>query len=228
MVLKDEYAWATKALTALSVALIFVYIVFWAVRGESMVQHMVSDVHSSLLALDDTTPKELLDVWYNPNEEQLALTDRPENTLGRTFFSVQDLFGSETVESDELVLPGTHQTMDAIASLQLLGLSSPSPVLGDEHGILYTFLWKQPVGLESEALRLWWNIVEIADKKDIQYNHLLGEKVVFINLPMYAQKQVLLLITFEKEHVWFVQIPYGVYYTAKSLLPKRFEAFYDL
>jgi hypothetical protein len=230
MIPKDEYAWATKALTALSVAFIFVYIVFWAVRGEALMT-VGSTSMEDLLAQNDTDilPNELLDVGDVSEAELAALTDRPQNAVGRTFYSVQDLFGGGAYsESNDLVLPGTHAVENTIASLELLGFTSPSPVLADERGILYTFLWKAPEGLESSVLRLWWNIVEIADKKDIQYHRLLGEKVTFVNLPMYTQKQVVLLITFEKEHTWFVQIPYGVYYTAKSLLPQRFGMLYDL
>lgn len=230
MTTQDEYAWATKALTVLSVALLFVYIVFWAVRGESLLEQTGTQHRDiSFVALEEEMiPGELLDVGEDTDGE-LTLTDRPENAPGRTFYSVQDLFGEGSpIASDQLVLPGTQKTNNIIASLELLGLTSPSPVLADDRGILYTFLWKEPAGLASAVLRLWWNIVEIADKKDIQVNHLLGEKVVFINLPMYAQKQVVMLVTFEREHVWFVQIPYSVYYTAKSLLPQRFGAFYDV
>ncbi len=230
MTTKDEYAWATKALTALSVALVFVYIVFWAVRGDSLLEKAVSNIANDPFVAfeEDILPDELLDVGEG-TDDALTLTDRPENAPGRTFYSVQDLFGGGSpIASDQLVLPGTQKTNTSIASLELLWLKSPSPVLADDRGILYTFLWKEPEGLASLVLRLWWNIVEIADKKDIQVNHLLGEKVVFINLPMYAQKQVVMLVTFEREHVWFIQIPYSVYYTAKSLLPQRFGAFYDV
>lgn len=211
----SEQAWASKALTMLSVALLLVYIVLWAVQWDELSQ---PDAAVAFL------PQELLDVGDEPSIE---LTDRPANSVGRTFFSVQDLFGEDApLASDDLVLPGTRQFGSAIAALELMGMSSPSPVLADERGILYTFLGNEPQALANSVLRLWWNIVEIGDKNDIHYHHLLGEKVQFVNLPMYAQKQVLLVVTFQKGHTWFIQVPYSAWYSAKPLLQQRFESLY--
>lgn len=69
----------------------------------------------------DILPNELLDVG-DPSDEGLAgLTDRPQNAVGRTFYSVQDLFGGGTYsESNDLVLPGTHVVENTIASLELI------------------------------------------------------------------------------------------------------------
>ncbi|HCB52002.1 TPA: hypothetical protein DEP21_05590 [Patescibacteria group bacterium] len=58
-------------------------------------------------------------------------------------------------------------------------------------------------------------------EQELMQNKLFGDKVVFINLPEYKDKKVIMLIYIDDE-VWFLQIDYTVYHTSKSHIKKTF------
>lgn len=80
----------------------------------------------------------------------------------------------------------------------------------------------------SKVEKLWWNSVEIKDKKVILDNYLTWDNVFFLNIPEYKNKRVLLVVYFEKKaDYWFIQIPYEKYYKSKPIL-RQFFSKYDL
>ncbi|HMS91450.1 MAG TPA: hypothetical protein PKC87_04475, partial [Candidatus Absconditabacterales bacterium] len=65
------------------------------------------------------------------------------------------------------------------------------------------------------------NLYTLTTEQDIIQNKLFGNKVVFINLPEYKDKQVLMLLYLD-DGIWLVQMEYSLYHKSKSYLKSLF------
>lgn len=80
--------------------------------------------------------------------------------------------------------------------------------------------------LSSIVNKIWWNTVEITNKKIILDNQLVGDKVFFVNLPEYKNQKVILLIEFKKDNnIWFLSFNTKDYYKSKSFLKSFFKSY---
>lgn len=73
----------------------------------------------------------------------------------------------------------------------------------------------------SIARALQGSIYTLATEQDILQNKLFGNKVAFINLPEYKDKQVLMLI-YLNDGIRLIQIEYNLYHKSKAHLKSLF------
>jgi hypothetical protein len=93
--------------------------------------------------------------------------------------------------------------------------------LKDNKNIYYIYLGNPVYDFDSLLRKLWWTTHTLATEQDILKNKLFGDKVVFLNLPEYKDKTVLLLITVNNE-MRLIQIDVKTYYKSKTYLQSLF------
>lgn len=80
--------------------------------------------------------------------------------------------------------------------------------------------------LSNTVNKIGWNTVEITNKKIILDNQLVGDRLIFINIPEYKNQKVILLIEFKKDNnIWFLSFDVKDYYRSKTFLKKFFESY---
>lgn len=107
-----------------------------------------------------------------------------------------------------------------LESLEKLGISYKY-ILEDKKWNYYVNLWKFDYDITSIARKLWWNIYTMNTESEILKNNLFWEKIVYVNLPEYKNKIVLMLVYINKK-IWLLQIDYNVYYKSKTYIKNLF------
>jgi hypothetical protein len=69
--------------------------------------------------------------------------------------------------------------------------------------------------------QLGGNVFTLATESEILENQLFGDKVSFINMQVFKDKLVLLVIEIEGK-TWLLQVPADKYHTSKSYLKSLF------
>ena len=93
--------------------------------------------------------------------------------------------------------------------------------LSDEQWTWFIYLGTPNYDFASIARALKGSLYTLTTEQDILQNKLFGTKVVFINLPEYKNKQVLMLIYMD-DGVRLVQIDYALYHKSKTYLKSLF------
>ncbi|MBU0626710.1 hypothetical protein KKG31_00455 [Patescibacteria group bacterium] len=58
-------------------------------------------------------------------------------------------------------------------------------------------------------------------EEELATNKLFGDKVVYINIPEYKEKIVLMLVYIDEE-LWLLQIDYKIYHSSKTYIKSLF------
>jgi len=170
------------------------------IQEESLIQEPSQDIENKL------------------QEEQGLLW--AETSGGKTFFSVQDLFSDVQVNEDGIVpLSWTflrEWNLRSLVDLELLW--EEKYVLKTIENAHFAYLWSFDNKSIPWIAWLWWNIVEINDKNNIQWHGLFWDRIRFINTERYkAFDKVLFIVFFDvTSDAWFVQMDHDHYYSAKS------------
>lgn len=85
----------------------------------------------------------------------------------------------------------------------------------------FIYLGTPSYDFASIARALDGNIYTIATEQEIIENKLFGTKIVFLNIPEYKDKQVIMFI-YTKDGIWLIQIEYNLYHTSKAYLKSLF------
>lgn len=123
-------------------------------------------------------------------------------------------------ESNVQMLSGAEMYFWVLESLELLGLT-PEYLLRDKKDMYYAFFKKEPIHVKKTVQQLNGNIYTIASEAELLKNQLFGKKVMYINLPEYKDKLVLMLVEVRGNYR-FLQIPYKDYHKSKSYLKSLF------
>ena len=175
------------------------------------------------------------DVAPTPTPPQLEIAsevnNQPQNTT-KTFYSFDDLFGEDMGQVEvENVLPleWTFQRYGVLESMEMLGITDNAKyILKDNNNTHFVYLGNFSEAITMPVLQQWWNVVEIADKNDINQNVLLGDLVRFVNLPQFENIKVLVFVTFEQTNdTRFLQIDYDHRYKSKKEIQAMFDKRYD-
>jgi len=118
------------------------------------------------------------------------------------------------------LLSGTSIYYGPIAIIEKLGIKYQY-ALADEKGIWYIYLGTPSYDFVSIARALKGSLYTLTTEQDLIQNQLFGNKVVFINLPEYKDKQVLMLI-YLNDGIWLVQMEYSLYHKSKAYLKSLF------
>lgn len=118
------------------------------------------------------------------------------------------------------LLSGTSIYYGSIAIIEKLWIKYQY-ALADENGTRYIYLGTPSYDFASIARALKGDLYTLATEQDLLQNKLFGNKVVFINLPEYKDKQVLMLI-YLNDGIWLIQIDYALYHKSKTYLKSLF------
>lgn len=118
------------------------------------------------------------------------------------------------------LLSGTSIYYWPIEIVEKLGIKYQY-ALADETGTWYIYLGTPSYDFASIARALKGNLYTLATEQELIQNKLFGNKVVYINLPEYKDKQVLMLV-YMNDGIWLIQIEYALYHKSKSYLKSLF------
>jgi len=93
--------------------------------------------------------------------------------------------------------------------------------LADEKGIRYIYLGTPSYDFASIARALKGSLYTVATEQDLLQNKLFGNKVIYINLPEYKDKQVVMLV-YLKSGIWLIQMEYSLYHKSKAYIKSLF------
>jgi len=149
----------------------------------------------------------------------LAETEKKAEEAKKTQPVQQTNTGSPT---DIKILHWTEVYTWRLDIVNELGLSYKY-ILKDSNNVYFIYLWNAVSDLRSKATKIWWNTVEITDKKVIMENSLFWEKVVFVNIPKYQKQYVFIVIkpNMQNEY-WLMQVNFKEYYMLKKYLQTLF------
>jgi hypothetical protein len=118
------------------------------------------------------------------------------------------------------LLSGTSIYYWSIAVIEKLWIKYQY-ALADEQWIWFIYLWTPSYDFASIARALKGSLYTVATEQDLLQNKLFGNKVVFINLPEYKDKQVLMLV-YMNDGIRLIQMEYSLYHKSKAYLKSLF------
>jgi len=178
----------------------------------------------------DNQEKEIINksnnkTWQNTNSESQNILYNTWSSYLTWNYNIQtDSWNNKTNNLDNQtninILSWTKLYNWPVESIEKLWIT-PDYVLKDEKDIYYISISKEYD--RSEIVReLWWNLYILNTEQEILQNKLFWNKITFINIPEYKNKNVLILMEINKENR-LIQISYSIYYESKQYLQKIFS-----
>lgn len=127
---------------------------------------------------------------------------------------------SNNATEDMIVLSGTTLYFGPIEGIDKLWISYQY-ALKDDKNIYFSFLWDKEPDLSAIARSLGGTLYTMNTETEIVKNQLFGKRVIFINLPEYKDKLVLMYVEIGDQK-WLLQISYTVYHQTKRYLQDLF------
>ena len=103
--------------------------------------------------------------------------------------------------------------------VSILG-QKPKYTLQDSKWNYFVYYWAH-LDFIKTIQTLWWNVYEMVTESEIIQNQLFGDRVTYINLSMFKDVRVLMVIEIDGE-VRLLQIPADKYHYSKDYLKSLF------
>lgn len=116
-------------------------------------------------------------------------------------------------------LPGTTEYFGTLDIVSILG-QKPKFTLQDSKWNYFAY-YGDHLDFTKTIQTLWWNVYEIVTESEIIQNQLFGDRVSYINLSMFKDVRVLMVIEIEWD-VRLLQIPADKYHYSKDYLKSLF------
>ncbi|MFA7717941.1 MAG: hypothetical protein WC875_04465 [Candidatus Absconditabacterales bacterium] len=220
------------SMMVLSLAIILVYVLLFQVKGKTLKGNTPSTTTSGgdiVISIQSGDEQQTLTPTYMGRQE---IPDLP--TTSGTISGLDD--GKIILPTGATVLPtietpqeqtgginilsGTNVFYGSIESIDKLGIKYQYALI-DNKNTYYIYLGNPTYDFASIARKLNGNLYELKTEQEIAQNQLFGDKIVFINLPEYKDKKVVMLVYLGKD-IWLLQIEYANYYKAKKYLKPLF------
>lgn len=216
-------------------ALMIVYLLLYQIKGDDIVDQL-STVNTVWYEESWTNESGINESLYQDSsalsefdEENLLLEETQstnktgENITKKTDSLFSDWFTTtwETTWINKIiVLSGTSLWYGRVESIEKLWISYQY-ALKDQKDIYYVFLDPQKYKFDEIVKSLGGTTYTIATEKELIENKLFWEKVIFINLPEYKEKKVIMLVEINKL-LWLIQVDYTTYYKSKWYIKQLF------
>jgi len=227
---KNDSNIVRNAMIVLFLSLLIVYVIWYQVRG-------ASDQSSIIDNTDSIT-------------DSLIITEKPTVTTGTTLsnpstgttqtqqviqtWTITETWTTESVQEDEglviqetnnvsedmIILSGTTLYFGPIEGIDTLWISYQY-ALKDDKNIYFSFLWDKEPDLSAIARSLGGTLYTMNTETEIVKNELFGKRIIFINLPEYKDKLVLMYVEIGDQK-WLLQISYSIYHQTKRYLQDLF------
>lgn len=212
-------------------ALMVVYLLLYQVKGPQIAERLVATGDATSLSSDLSGKDIKISDLLLETDANDSTWDTTSNLSGKTISTSTSLFGDlwtwttvATGTKSEAIklLSGTKLRYGLIESIEKLGISYQY-ALKDNKEIYYVYLGKNSkVDIETIVKKLGGTVYSILRETEIIKNNLFGDKVVYINLPEYKDKKVVMLVTIDGAE-WLLQLDYATYYTSKLYLKTLFN-----
>ncbi len=211
----------------LFLSLLLVYVLFFQVKGP-----LISDILASRSDIEvDNDMKIYIKTGDKKEIIEEIIEDFGSDNIGITsswkLSGITWIDKKENVDSmstswqnDIIYLSWTKLFYGILESVEKLWINYKY-ILQDDKLIYYIYLWDLKYDIVNIARKLWGNIYTINTEQDILKNMLFGDKIIFINLPEYKDK-IVLIILYIDEDVWLLQIDYDLYHKSKNYLKSLF------
>ena len=130
-----------------------------------------------------------------------------------------DDFGSTSLWWNIKFLPGTTEYFGTLDIVNILW-EEPEFTLQDSKWNFFAYYWNQ-LDFISTVQTLGWNVYEMVTESEILQNQLFGDRVSYINLSMFKDIRVIMVIRIDGD-VWLLQIPSDKYHYSKDYLKSLF------
>lgn len=212
----------------LFLALMIVYIVWYQVKWTELkdqLQEQDSWTGIQILSVSwETMPTisslEEENASWSFEDGQLTSTTGTKMTTGITVSSTKTMTGTMTKSSSIKMLSWTSIYYGSLAIIEQLGIKYQY-ALTDSSGIWYIYLGTPSYDFASIARALKGTTYTMATEQELLENKLFGNKVVFINLPEYKDKQVIMLV-YMNDGIWLIQVEYSLYHKSKAYIKSLF------
>lgn len=210
----------------LFLALMIVYIVWYEVKGIELKkiiqsQESWSGVHILTVSWDIVpTISSVIDTASDSDTGKVSIMTW---TASKTWVIVtvpKTVTGTINKNTTIRMLSGTSIYYGPIEIIEKLGIKYQY-ALTDSSWIRYIYLGTPSYDFASIARALKGSLYTLATEQDLIQNKLFGNKVVFINLPEYKDKQVVMLL-YLNDGIRLVQMQYSLYHKSKSYLKSLF------
>lgn len=212
-------------MASLFLAIVMVYIFLFQIKG-NVLKGTIADVLSwtdiqiSIMSGDDEQTLTPTD----QEREQLQLATGTQTTVNVPATGVTVLWETSATTSNISgnmhILSWTNVFYGAIESIEKLGIKYQYALIDDKN-IYYINLGTPTYDFAAIARKLWGNLYELKTETELVKNKLFGDKIVFINLPEYKEKRVLMLLYIDEE-VRLIQMDQAIYHKSKSYLKSLF------
>ena len=212
-------------MAVLFLAIVLVYLLLFQVKGKSMkstpinswwaiqISVMSWDIQQTLTPVDQQREELSMNTWNNMT-----------GTVFATGIAILDTDTGSTTHlttwSTITILSGTNVFYSSIEAIEKLGIKYQYALV-DKQNIYFVNLGTPVYDFASIARKLGGNLYELKTEQELAQNKLFGTKVVYINLPEYKDKKVVMLL-YIKDQTRLIQMDYALYHKTKSYLKSLF------
>jgi hypothetical protein len=118
------------------------------------------------------------------------------------------------------LLSGTTQYFGVLDILDILW-AKPEYILQDNKEDFFVYFGEKGLDFVRIVQQLGWTVYTMATESEILENQLFWDKVSFINLQVFKDTYVLMVIELEGK-TWMLQVPANSYHSSKSYLKSLF------
>jgi len=201
-----------------------VYIVWYQVKGTELQKTIQSQNSWSIVQIVSKSWNAIPTISAGITSKKTWFTQTGNEVIIKTWVTVsvnKTNTGTLTNKNTSIkMLSGTSIYYGSIEVIEKLWIKYQYS-LTDEKGIWYIYLGTPSYDFASIARALKGSLYTLTTEQDLLQNKLFGNKVVFINLPEYKDKQVLMLI-YLNDGIWLIQVEYTLYHKSKTYLKSLF------
>lgn len=230
------------SILVLCFALIFIYVLWFYVKWDSISQLEKDTANNNVntntatntatnTTVNTTTSKdeESSPQEQNKNSEQKRWEKEIPTLVIKNIKKEEKKKIEEKVEEEFIPTPVPERKILSWTQLydgkvefaEVLGINYKY-ALKDKKNILFLYLgeWMNN-DLVEIANEYKWTIHALDTEYDIKKNELFGDRVLFLNIPEYKDKIVLMVVKY-KNMYWLISIDYKIYHQSKSYLKSLF------
>ena len=218
---KNDNKIVRNAMIVLFLSLVIVYVIRYQIQTKqiSSLTTTTGSIADNLTITEkeSTTGKiQTGQIITNPSFQEISKTG--------TTISQPPVPATKTVDVSEKgvthVLSGTTLYFGPIEWIDKLAVIHKY-ALKDDKNIYFTSIGDKEPDRSAIARSLGGTLYTMNTETEITKNQLFGKRIVFINLPIYKDKLVLMYVEVGTEK-WLLQISNTIYHTSKSYLQRLF------
>lgn len=212
-------------MATLFLAIVLVYILLFQIKGDTIKTATTSSWWAIQISVRSWDQEQTLTPIDQQREElSMNIGNSITWTNTHTGIAILDTDTKSTVPlttgSNITILSGTNVFYGSIEAIEKLGIKYQYALVDDKN-IYFVNLGNPVYDFASIARKLWGNLYELKTEQALAQNKLFGTKVVYINLPEYKDKRVVMLL-YIKDQTRLIQMDYTLYHKTKPYLKSLF------